>query len=383
MSIKKRRGVSLVVVAISLPVFLFMALMAVDIAYMQLARTEHRSATDAAAKAGAEALSRTGDKDEAIAAAIAIAGKNYVGGKSLALTADEMVFGRSSLQEDGSWSFEEDAEPFTSVRIDSHLTGDKSVQLLLGSIASIERFSPRRIATAAYADNEVALVVDRSHSMCFDLSGVDWRYPPAIPTGPADPVIYPPDANDSRWAYLEAAIALFNSTVSAIDTSQQVALVTWGSEITLANYEGNLTGQTFPEAVVDVPLGFNTYTAINSAISARGDNVMLGGTNMTSGINLGTNVLTGENTRPNANKTMILMSDGQWNKGGNPRSAAVDAKREGITIHTVSFLEGADQDDMKMIASVTGGRHYHASDGEELAEVFYELAISLPVVLTD
>ena len=48
-----RRGAAHVLIAVMILAFLVSGAMAVDFAYMQLIRTELRSATDAAAKAGA------------------------------------------------------------------------------------------------------------------------------------------------------------------------------------------------------------------------------------------------------------------------------------------------------------------------------------------
>ena len=104
---------------------------------------------------------------------------------------------------------------------------------------------------------------------------------------------------------------------------------------------------------------------------------------MSSGIDLGVEILTGPDTHDYASKTMILMTDGKWNQGRDPAAAARDAKKKDITIHTVTFLDAADQSDMKKVAKTTGGEHYHASDALTLIKAFQELATYLPVVLTD
>ena len=76
-----RRGAILVVVAFLIIIFLIMTAMSVDLAYMQLIRSEMRAATDAASRAGAVALVQTQNKQSAIAAAIDAAGKNSVAGR--------------------------------------------------------------------------------------------------------------------------------------------------------------------------------------------------------------------------------------------------------------------------------------------------------------
>ena len=58
-------------IAICLPLFIIAAAFAVDVAYMQLARTELRTATDAAARAGAKTLSMSQNQTTARAAAVA------------------------------------------------------------------------------------------------------------------------------------------------------------------------------------------------------------------------------------------------------------------------------------------------------------------------
>jgi hypothetical protein len=54
-----------------------------------------------------------------------------------------------------------------------------------------------------------------------------------------------------------------------------------------------------------------------------------------------------------------------------------------VTIHTVTFGAGADQDAMQSVAEAGYGRHYHAEDGDELVEIFEEIANNLPTILTE
>src|SRR5690349_17552477 len=78
-----RTGGMLALIAICLPLFIIAAAFAVDVAYMQLARTELRTATDAAARAGAKTLSMSQNQTTARAAAVAAAAKNKVAGVGL------------------------------------------------------------------------------------------------------------------------------------------------------------------------------------------------------------------------------------------------------------------------------------------------------------
>lgn len=378
---RSRRGATLVLVVFISSILLVMAILTIDVAYMQLVRTELRAATDAAAKAGTEVLSRAGSDAEAKRRAIEVAAKNQVGGTHLQLKNSEIELGRSVRTPSGAWTFQPGATPSTSMRIHANLNDSRSPSLLMGRLLGVEDFAPSKTSTSAYAEHDVCLVVDRSHSMCFDLSGNDWSYPPGTPRDP-DPIAFPPHPTHSRWAYLVRAVESFVETALDCHSTQHVSLVTWGSEITLRSYEGRLTGRSFPATQLDVPLG-SDHSSVRNAVRGRSGNVMLGGTNMSAGMNMGISVLTGPSSRAFANKTMVLMTDGQWNQGINPIDVARVAKTHGITIYTVTFLDGSNQSDMEAIADVTGGRHYHASNGAQLINIFEELAKTLPVVITD
>ncbi len=69
----------------------------------------------------------------------------------------------------------------------------------------------------------------------------------------------------------------------------------------------------------------------------REKKIVFGGTNINAGIRKGTSVLTSKQTRENALRTMVVMTDGQWNKGGDPTRAAVKASENGIFVVTITF----------------------------------------------
>jgi Flp pilus assembly protein TadG len=108
----QRHGAAHVLIAAMLFTFVLVAAMTVDFAYMQLIRTELRTATDAAAKAGAEALARTQDGNAAKAAAVQYAGLNKVGGRTYAITTNDVTLGRVTGQTNGTWTFTANATPF-------------------------------------------------------------------------------------------------------------------------------------------------------------------------------------------------------------------------------------------------------------------------------
>ncbi len=133
-----------------------------------------------------------------------------------------------------------------------------------------------------------------------------------------------------------------------------------------------------------------------------------GGTNIADGIREGMNVLDtgrGHNGRPGSVHIIALMTDGLANEYPSdgchndkylwPRDPsesddpdmsereniaadcviyyALEARKENITIYTITLGWGADQDLMKAVADITGGDHYHAVQSEELGAIFEKL----------
>jgi Ca-activated chloride channel family protein len=109
----------------------------------------------------------------------------------------------------------------------------------------------------------------------------------------------------------------------------------------------------------------------------------VGYTNIGAGIDLGREVLNGPAARPLAAKTMVVLTDGIWNRGRDPVLAAQEAANDNIAIHTVTFSSGANISDMRRVAEIGGGQHYHAPDEAALRAAFREIARTLPVVISD
>ncbi|MCA9079876.1 MAG: VWA domain-containing protein [Planctomycetaceae bacterium] len=379
---ENRRGVMLVLASVAIVMLLAMAAVSVDVSFMQLTRTELRVAADAASKAGVEALQRTQDPNAAIQAAIDMAALNTVAGRPLILTANDIELGSARLQTDGSWAFEANATPLNSLRVTATMSNDNAngaVPLFLAGLFGTDSFTPTKVSTASNMQQDIYLVIDRSHSMCFDLSGVDWQYPPGTKMTP-HPIVNPPHPVHSRWGVLVKSVKRYLDIAQQSSPKPRVGLITWGSQIGTNTAEYYYTHQT--EVAVRRDQVFTTqYGNIRSQISGRSEKVMLGGTHMSAGMYEAFNAL--DDANPLARKIMILMTDGQWNVGENPVDVAAIAKQRGIIIHTITFLPGAEQTAMEQVAQLTGGQHYHAEDAAELEAIFEELAMTMPVVLID
>jgi hypothetical protein len=349
---------------------------------MHLVRTQLRSATDAAAKAGMYALTTQQNEQAGINAAIAMAANNRVAGRTLKLTASQIELGQSQLQSDGSWSFVAGAKPTRAMRINPLLNDNNAngaVNLFLGGMLGRSKFTPSDSSVASAYELEVVLVLDRSHSMCWNLSGTEWIYPSPIHGNTVQGMMSAP-RNGSRWKELEEAVGVFTDVLKTLNTPPRVAVVTWSSEITNGSWEYLLTGKAIPAATTNQGLTTD-FNSVKSGVTSVGTKVMMGSTHMSAGIEQGVEVLTASNVRPYAEKVMILMTDGQWNMGRNPLEAAQEALDAGITIHTIGFLDG-QADVLVDIAELTGGKTYAATDGAQLQAAFRELALTLPIVIT-
>lgn len=370
----RRRGAIVVLVAFMIVIFLIAAAFSIDVAYMQCVRAELRAATDAAAQAGVEALSRTQDKVEARTAAKQIAKQNYVAGDKLLLRNTDIEFGRSDSNGDGTYSFVKNATPYNSVRINAKRTeGSRSgvVSLFLGGLLGTPSFDPQCSATASHLDQDICLVIDRSHSMCWDLSSNEWSYPEG---NYWSHYCEPPHETESRWAANENAVGVFVNALNSTEPIEHVALVTFGSD-------GWICSQYNHASTLEADLN-SDYSAIPTRLAALGSVKMPGGTNIAAGIDRAVTVLTSNTARAYAQKTIIVMTDGRWTHGSNPATAATTAGSQGIRVHTITFSDQADQSAMATVASNGGGKHFHAPDSDALEDIYEEIALTLPVVLT-
>lgn len=378
-----RRGAVLPLVAVFVVVLMAMAAFSIDISYIALTQTQLKAATDAASKAGTSALVQGKTDAEAIAAAIAMANQNTVNGKALMITSSDIQVGQSVLQTDGSWSFVAGLKPSQAMQITSNMSAANSngaVNFFFAPVFGSKTFNATNTSVASAFACEVCLVLDRSHSMCFDQTDSDWSYPlpylldwiTAIKNKPA---------TGSRWLALDTAINSFCTILKTANAPPRVGVVTWADDVDKKSTEYSLTGQTSVGCTTD--LGLSTdMTAVYNAVKAKSTKVMLGGTEMAAGMDAGKAMLTGTGVKSYAKKVMILMTDGQWNAGRDPLLSAAECKAANITVHCVCFLQKADQTTTKAIASMTGGKFYYATDAASLNAAFKDLAYTLPVVLT-
>lgn len=368
-----RRGVIVVLTAVLILVFMAAVAFSLDVSYMQLCKAKLRAATDAAARAAGEGLSRQQDIDYARQQAKVIAQANLVAGAPLLLDDSDVIFGRSSQQQTGAWVFNPNGAPVNAVRVFGRRTRDSlsgSIPIFFGRVMSVLDFQPIQAATVVRLDRDICLVVDRSSSMKLYLSDTsptmstsDWRF------------CKKPDMTQSRWGALSVAVQRFVDALEQTPQVEHVGLVSYGS-----NPIGSYCGY-WSQADVDAPLSEN-HAVVTSAMASVSNKSFNGMTNIAAGILKGVDVLTSDDARPFAAKTIVLMSDGAYTEGVQPRTVAPQAAAADIIIHTITFGE-ANPAEMQAIADATNGNHYIAPDAETLQDIFEEIALTLPVIFTD
>jgi hypothetical protein len=370
--LKTRRGAIVVFAAFMMIVFLATVAFSVDVAYMQLSKVQLRTATDAAARAAGEALSREQCLDCSRQAAKDIAQENLVAGDPLLLDDSDIVFGNSEEQAGGAWAFTPGAEPINAVRVFGRRTREApsgSVATFFGRVFDVFDFEPTQAATVVRLDRDICLVVDRSSSMKLYLTDTS----PTMSTSDSR-FCQKPDMTLSRWGALKVGVDRFVSALASTPQLEHVGLASYGSAYTACSV-------TNSAASVNCPLS-QDHAAVTSAMATISNTKFNGATNIEAGILKGIEVLTSPQARPYAAKTMVLMSDGAYTVGQQPRLVAPLAAAQDIIIHTISFGE-ANPDEMQAIADATGGNHYIAPDAQALQDIFEEIALTLPVIFTD
>jgi hypothetical protein len=361
----------MVLIAICLPLLIIMAAFAVDVAWMQLTRTELRTATDSAARAGAKELSLKQNEAAARTKSKDAAARNLVANDPLVLADADVEIGKSAQVGTGRFKFTPGGAKPNAVRVHGNRTsGSKSgpVDLLFAGVLGVDEFEPVAAATSTQLDRDICLVVDRSGSMMWTLTGGS-NYPKG--TKECDK----PHPTLSRWGALATSVEAFLDELEATVQDEHVALVSYSSNKTECGNKYKIS-QINSDLVSDV----NT---IRTEMGKIGRKPVKGNTAISAGIDDGIKVLTGSKIRPFAAKTMVLMTDGIHNLGPEPILSARNAAAKDITIYTITFSDDADIARMKAVAEATGGKHFHATSQAELTAIFKEIAATLPVMLTD
>ncbi len=327
----------LVLIAVTLVILLVAATFAIDFAHIHVTRAELRTATDAASRAASEVLGRTGDESLARQVAIDIAQQNNVAGQPLQLRPSEIEFGANQRTGTGRFQFLPGKTPINTVRV----LGDRSqgslsgsVPMLFGQIFGVTEFNPRMVATSTQQLRDIALVLDVSGSM--QLFG--------------------------RFDALRNALTVFLQELEDLPQLEMVSLTVYSTN---ARKLQDMTSD------------------LNAIQRAFANESPAGWTAIGEGIELGLRSFQDPRARSGALKQIIVMTDGNHNRGVSPLIKADEAAQQGITIHTITFSRDANVSLMRQVADRTGGIHLHADTNELLIEAFRDVARELPVLLIE
>jgi len=360
-----KHGIVLILMVFIIPMLLIVAGFAINLSYMELARTDLQIASDSASRAACRTFGYTSNINAARSAAKKAATNNPVMGKVLTLHDKDIIFGTSSRPSPGSkYLFTPSSKKINSVNIDFQSAASGSIQLPIRIGVSNPNFAVAQRAIATQADVDIVLVVDRSGSMAYAVDEIS--SPTVLPkkapkgwdfNGPVPPY--------ARWTDAMDAIDIFLNDLSSGSQNATVGLATYSHYSTI---DLNLTSN-----FADVSQVLKTYSNPFNA----------GGTNIGDGIYSGlTNILYSPNRRSEAVPVMILLTDGIQNWGPSPTDAAYEAADTDVIIYTITFSDEAAQAPMIEIANIGKGKHYHAKDANTLQNAFKEIAGDLPVLLT-
>ena len=376
---RPRRGAIVALVAVSLPVLVLLAAIAVNVAYMELVRTQLRIACDSAAKAALVRLGATQGQTDARTFARTVSGNNLVAGQTLQLSDANIEFGNSAKNGSGVYVFTQGLAPLNSVRV----TGTVNPGLLMGRLLPFASFSTTQASVARRISHDIVLVLDRSASMSFDLSSSTFVYPADRTALGSTLQCYflPPSPTASRWKALTDAVNTFVSVLSARNLDANVALVTYSEDFTFGNYN-------VAQATLDVQLT-STYSQITTAMNVWGQKPLLGDTNIEAGLAKAKTEVTGARSRTVADRTIILLTDGAATSGNLDIPSLVQTSRQNsqIVTHVITFggqaASGTIQAKMQSAAAQGNGSFYNAATSTQLQQAFQDIADSLPAVLTD
>lgn len=381
---QSRRG-SLILLAASVFFTLtVLAGLAINIAYMEMVRTEQRVATDAAAKAALVTLGQSQSREEAVKSALRIGNMHKIAGRNLKLQPKDVTIGASTHLLNGTYKFTpvdaDESVVSNAVRVECQL--DRVVEggvplILTPNLMGNGKIKNTTKASATRIEMDVCLVVDRSGSMAWSLSEVPFEYPAELKgLSPIQNYFKLPHATESRWAALKDAVDVFVSVLNDAPIKSRVALASYSSNFTFGVW-------TSIVASIDSPLTLD-YLKFPQILDSMGTQPLIGNTNIAAGLREGINALTDpSNSRMTSCKTIVLLTDGLLTQGDDPVQLATMARNMNIRIHTIAFSAQADAELMTRVAQAGGGQCYVAPDAESLKSVFRTIAATLPNMLTE
>jgi uncharacterized protein with von Willebrand factor type A (vWA) domain len=124
------------------------------------------------------------------------------------------------------------------------------------------------------------------------------------------------------------------------------------------------------------------YDSIRASLDQYTNYFESGATNIGGGIHEGVSSFLHPSSRQHAAKIIIVLTDGIDTVGSDPIYAAQLAADSQIMVFSITFSQEADMATMASVANAGKGKHYHASSGTDLNQVFKDIARQLPVLIS-
>jgi Flp pilus assembly protein TadG len=170
---QRRRGILVVIAALVIVLLISGAALAIDLAYVRLARAELRNAADSAALAAAGTLRDTHSLTQARSTAVQYGQFNRAAGMPVQIDPDaDVIFGQRVYNPGTqTWTFVAGQQPYDSVRVLARRTTGSlggPVGLFFGRALGKDSLEAAGSAIATYLPRDIALVIDLSGSMLYD-----------------------------------------------------------------------------------------------------------------------------------------------------------------------------------------------------------------------
>ena len=375
---RSRQGAMTVLMAIVLVATTVVCLLIVNVAYIEMARTDVQTAADLSAKAAANELGLTQDpKRMADIANRVMARHQLTNGRSMHMdTIQQGILSQDRSKDRFSLTNKTTSTGSTqgAIRLVASQPAAFGTSMVPFPFPGISDIQIVREASAGRTDVDLVLCIDRSASMAWDQSNVPFLYPNG--TKGLDNYFRPPDKALSRWAALTTAVKTLNSIIDdkRIPGQVHIGLVTFASDYRFGLFTSKV-------ATTDQTLSSNPTHIVN-ALDRIGSKPIIGDTNISAGLQLVEACRNDGQLRAQTGiKILVVMSDGLRTEGPSPDADAIKLAENGWVIHSISFSEQADKSLMTNLAALGGGTHYHAPNGNALVQAFRDIALSLPGTL--
>lgn len=364
----RRKGVAIVFILFVVIAMLILSAFAINLAHVQLVRTEMQVATDASARAAAKVYASTTDLNVAVATAQALANQNLVNSQPLQLRASDFRFGtstRESLNQRYQYQSGGTDPNALHLRVEKKAGSPSGPVVLAFPSFGASQFSELASETiVTQVELDVALVVDRSGSMAYAAEEAA-VYPPNPQAAPVGWDFGYPVPSPSRWLDTVGAVNVFLNELEQSPQRERITLVTYADS-----------------AIVDHDLT-DDYGQPMLSLAGYSASFDSGATNISAGLQLAANQLASSpNSRLWASKVIVVLTDGIHTAGNDPKHAAESIAQDGVMIFAVTFSAEANQANMQAVATAGGGNHYHATNAADLADVFREIARNMPTLIS-